>query len=192
MAARPAPRRIDAAPLVAAAGALVLLVSLFLDWFGVWSAWTVFEVWDLVLAALAIGALLVAARLVGAPLGWPRRTEGVLPLLGLPALLIVASQLLNAPPTGQGRDLDIGAWLGLAGALALAAGGVMSVARVAFEVRFRSPRAAAGEPPPEEAPTTRLGPEPGETAPPGPPPAGEAPAPGEAPERRPRRPGETA
>ncbi|MEA2356409.1 MAG: hypothetical protein QOD61_2538, partial [Solirubrobacteraceae bacterium] len=49
--------RPDTGGLVAAVGGLLLLVSLFLDWYTLATftvtAWTAFEVWDLVLAALA-------------------------------------------------------------------------------------------------------------------------------------------
>ena len=48
----------EAGAAVAAVGALLLLVSLFLDWYGDgregYSAWTLFELIDLVLAAIAL------------------------------------------------------------------------------------------------------------------------------------------
>ena len=47
-------RRIEAGPVLVGLGAVVLLISLFLDWYqpGV-TAWDAFEVLDLLLAALA-------------------------------------------------------------------------------------------------------------------------------------------
>ena len=49
-------RRLEAGPLLVTLGALLLLVSLFLDWFaGGATAWQAFEVWDLVLFVLAVG-----------------------------------------------------------------------------------------------------------------------------------------
>ena len=49
-------RRLEAGPLLVTLGALLLLVSLFLNWFtGEVTAWEAFEVWDLVLFVLALG-----------------------------------------------------------------------------------------------------------------------------------------
>ena len=53
-------RRFDIGPIVLAAGALILLVALFLDWFAVFNAWQVFEITDVILAALAISAFVAA------------------------------------------------------------------------------------------------------------------------------------
>ena len=51
-------RRLEAGPLLVALGALLLLVSLFLSWFtGETTAWEAFEVWDVVLFVLALGAI---------------------------------------------------------------------------------------------------------------------------------------
>ena len=48
-------RRIEAGPVLVTLGALLLLASLFLDWYepGI-SAWEAFEVWDIVLLVLAV------------------------------------------------------------------------------------------------------------------------------------------
>jgi len=58
-------RKIDAAALIVAASALLLVVALFLDWYGLGgssarSAWEVFEVLDLVLLAAAVAAVAAA------------------------------------------------------------------------------------------------------------------------------------
>ena len=54
-------RPLDAGAAVAAGGAVLLLISLFLDWYGDdghgYSAWTLFEVIDLLLAAIALIAI---------------------------------------------------------------------------------------------------------------------------------------
>ena len=51
-------RRLEAGPLLVTLGALLLLVSLFLNWFtGEIRAWEAFEAWDLVLFLLALGAI---------------------------------------------------------------------------------------------------------------------------------------
>ena len=130
-------RRVDAGAAVAALGALVLLVSLFLDWYGDGedgaTAWTVFEVLDLVLAAVALLALSTFLRRAGVDRRLP---DAPLLLLGAVALVVVASQLVNDPPAVAGLDpqLEAGAWLALAGAALLLAGAVMSVARVSLSV----------------------------------------------------------
>ena len=55
-------RRIEAGPVLVGLGALLLLISLFLDWYQpAVTAWEAFEVLDLLLAALAIAALIAAA-----------------------------------------------------------------------------------------------------------------------------------
>ena len=63
------PRRLDAGAVVAAGGAVLLLISLFLDWYGDgglgYSAWTVFEVIDLALAAIALLTLSTFLSLSG-------------------------------------------------------------------------------------------------------------------------------
>ena len=143
-------RRVDAGAVVAAAGALLLLVSLFLDWYGDdgegFSAWTIFEVIDLLLAA--IGLLAISTVLGRA--GMEQRLPQVpLLLLGGAALVLTASQLIDEPPAVALADFDLqtGAWLAFAGSALLLAGAFMSVARVSFSVEHREPR--PGTPPPE-------------------------------------------
>jgi zinc transporter ZupT len=143
-------RRIDAGAAVAAAGALLLLISLFLDWYGDgrdgYSAWTLFEVIDL---ALAAGALLALSTFLSRSGVEPRLPQAPLVLLGGVALVLTASQLIDAPPAVAASELDpqTGAWLALAGAALLLAGAFMSAARVSFSVEQREPR--PGTPPPE-------------------------------------------
>ena len=117
-------RRIEAGPIVVGIGALLLLVSLFLDWFAPGtSAWTAFEALDLVLAGLALGALLVAAGLIAPELAALDRRR--LAPLALLALVIVASQIINPPPAAGNEQIEEGGWLGLAGALLMAAGALL-------------------------------------------------------------------
>lgn len=166
-------RRISVGPLIALVGALLLLVSLFLDWWEQLTAFTVFEVLDLALAVLAVIAILTVANAVGARLGEGLRvgSRALLPV-ALVALLIVVSQLLNDPPAvaGSEADPDLGIWLALAGALLMAAGSLLSVARISValdvEQRERRAPAAADEPPSaSEAPTRAAPPQPGGTEP---------------------------
>ena len=53
-------RRFEVGPILVALGALVLLVSLFLDWYGALTAWEAFEVVEVLLGSLAVTALVIA------------------------------------------------------------------------------------------------------------------------------------
>lgn len=150
-------REIQAGPLLAAAGAILLLVALFLDWYDEFSAWTIFELVDLVLAALALAAIASALSSFGFPRWVSLRA---LPAIGAAAFVLVASQLLNHPPAGTDRELELGAWLGFIGAIAMLVGGLVSVARVSFAVNVSERTAPPGPqdmPPPEPAPPPAAG-----------------------------------
>jgi hypothetical protein len=137
----PEERRIDAGPVMAALGGLLLVVSLFLDWFEIdeaaegLSAWDAFEVWDLVLAAAGLAAI---AILIGASRAdFPLQRRALLPL-GVLAFVIVVSQLVDSPPAaGEDSSVDTGAWLALAGAALMLAGAILSFARVSLAVVAR-------------------------------------------------------
>jgi hypothetical protein len=148
-------RRLDAGVMVAALGAALLLASLFVDWYGTenegYTAWTVFELVDLLLALIALLALSTCVRRAGLAARAPE-----LPVLALggAALVLVVSQLLNHPPAATELDPKTGAWLALAGAALLLAGAVMSVARISLAVEGRERSAAESAPPPEPAAAT--------------------------------------
>lgn len=134
-------RRIEAGPLVAATGAGLLLIALFLDWFAPGtSAWSTFEALDLVLAGAALAVLLAAAGLISPDLAAiDRRWLGPVALL---ALVVVASQLIDPPPAAGDPEPQSGAWLALGGALLMTAGALLSFSRVrlAVTVEGRDPR----------------------------------------------------
>ncbi len=142
------PRRVDAGATVAAAGGIVLLVSLFLDWYGddreAFSAWTLFEVIDLLLAAIALLALSAFISRAGIETRVP---DAPLLLLAGAAVVLTSSQLIDAPPAAFELELETGAWLALAGSLLMLAGAFMSVARVSFSVEHREPPPAPPPPP---------------------------------------------
>lgn len=123
-------RRIEAGPVLVGLGALLLLVSTFLDWYEpAITAWEAFEVLDLVLAALAIATLVAAA-------GTLRPDDALIDRSALPvivgaALVVVASQILDPPP-GVAGDPDVGIWIALGAALAMVAGTVLTLGRVSF------------------------------------------------------------
>src|SRR5215211_3047640 len=126
--------RLDGGRLIAAVGAVALLVSLFLDWYGpgelglgsAITAWTAFEITDLLLAVIA-----------NAP-----------PILGGVAFALVALNLIDVPPAAQGASLETGAWIALGGAALMLIGGVLAVTRVSLVVSL-APRGRSGN---DEAP----------------------------------------
>jgi hypothetical protein len=144
-------------PLIAAVGALLLIASLFTDWYEGLTGFTVFEFNDLLLVGLALvtlAALAAAMRLLR-PL-----SPAVAVAVAVLALLVVLSQIVNDPPAvvGEGApDQDTGIWLALAGSALMVAGAVLSAARIAISVEPRERRAAAARPAParpaDDAPT---------------------------------------
>jgi hypothetical protein len=154
-------RQIALGPLIAAAGAVILLVSLFLNWYADLSGWTVFEVLDLVLAAIAVASLVSLAERLGLAPGRVFGPGASLPL-GALAFAIVLSQLINHPPAGVDLDPEVGLWLALGGSALILAGSSLAAARISLAVDVERRQARSPDP---EAPTT--------TAPPERPPGGE-------------------
>ena len=169
MNARPHETHIPIGPLISAIGGVLLMVSLGLDWYGEFSAFTAFEVWDLVLLVLGLltlAGLAIALGLLHTPL---RPGTGL--AVGAAAVIIVGSQAINHPPAGIDLDEGTGLWLGLGGSVLMLAGAVLSTARIAISVepRGRGATVTTGGPAPE-APRAR--PEPARPGParPAPPP----------------------
>jgi hypothetical protein len=142
------PDRIDARPVLTVVGGALLLISLFMDWYvvpavppatadvAIGNAWAVFETLDLVMAAVAIAAIYAAYEQIT---GRQRLSSGWLLPLGLLALIVVVSQILDAPPSaGDSHELATGAWLALGGAVAMAIGGVLSAAHVSLSLELDS------------------------------------------------------
>lgn len=148
MSARSRETQIPVGPLVAAIGAVLLIVSLFLDWYEQLSGFTVFEFLDLLLVGLALVALAALAGAMGIR-HTPVRAGAPL-VVAVLALLIVLSQLVNHPPAATELDPDTGIWLALVGAALMVAGAVLSTARIALSVEPRTRPAAA---PVDDAPT---------------------------------------
>jgi hypothetical protein len=123
-------RRIEAGPVLVALGALVVLVSVFLDWYEPnVTAWEAFEVLDLLMAALAVAGIVAAAGTVRPDAAVIERHQ--LPLVVVALTVVVASQILDPPPAVAG-DPILGAWLALGGALAMCVGAVLTLGRVSF------------------------------------------------------------
>jgi hypothetical protein len=154
-------RRFDIGPVLVALGAIVLLVGLFLRWYGGVNAWDAFELTDVLLAVLAVAALVAATGLLATEAELLDRR--VLPWLTGGAFVVVAAELINPPPGAAGQTLGLGAWLSFAAALAMVVGTVLTFGRVslavAVEGRDRRRRVAAVDhrPPPTEtgAPVAR-------------------------------------
>lgn len=137
------PRQIAVGPALAGVAALVLLVSLFLDWYEPgFSAWTVFEVLDLLLAALALAALGMAAQALGVGLSRAALPGSALLGVAVVALVIVVSQVIHHPPAAMDRDPEIGLWLALGAVIVLAAGAALGSSYVSV-VRVDQPGGSA-------------------------------------------------
>ena len=147
------PERINAGQVLVVVGAVALFVSLFLNWYegpfageDALSAWTAFELLDIVLAGLALVALAAAVPILREAGPATLISSRWLPWLGLAAVVLVAVTLLNDPPGARDRGLELGAWIGLAGAAVLAVGGLLSFARVSLIVSMRPADAEATKP----------------------------------------------
>jgi hypothetical protein len=123
--------RFDAGTGLVALGAVVLLVSLFVDWYSPsGDAWAVFEVVDVLLAAAAATAL---AAIVPRYAGLQR----ALPAIAFGALFVVVVQIVDAPPSARGDEIESGAWLALAATALMAAGATLSAASISVTVDVR-------------------------------------------------------
>jgi hypothetical protein len=117
--------------LVEAIGGLGLLVSSFLPWYSAAgedaTAWQAFSVTDFFLAAAALAGLsvgvVVLARL---SVSYPVAGSAVATLFGGIAVVLVVYRLID-PPGDGGVEREIGAWLGLVFAAAVAVGGYLGM-----------------------------------------------------------------
>ena len=125
--------RFDAGTGLVAVGAVLLLVSLFIDWYDPGGdAWAVFESLDLVLTGVAVcGLLAVAPRFGAGGLG------RALPLIATIAFGVVVVQLIDPPPVVSDSDLATGAWLALAATVLMAGGALLGAASISVTVDVR-------------------------------------------------------
>jgi hypothetical protein len=123
-------RRFEVGPLLVALGAAILLVSLFLEWYGTLTAWEAFEVVDVLLAVLAVAALTIAAGLLLPDLGYLER-RWLPPVVAAAAILVIA-QVIDPPPTAAGEDLEAGAWFAFGAVFLMSAGALLTVGRISF------------------------------------------------------------
>jgi hypothetical protein len=126
-------RRFEVGPILVALGAITLVVSLFLDWYGPLTAWDAFEVVEVLLVALGAAAFAVAIGMLLPDLDYADRSW--LPAITLAVALLVAAELVNPPPAAAGDDaLQAGAWLAFGAAFVMLAGTVLSLGRVSLAV----------------------------------------------------------
>jgi hypothetical protein len=131
-------RQIPIGPALAAAGAVLLVVSLFLDWYDQVTGFTVFEFVDLLLVLLALFTVVSLAGAMG--LGRPFVTPPISLAGATLALVVVVTQVLNDPPAVAGEagpDKELGIWLALAGSALMAAGALLAGTRIALAVEAR-------------------------------------------------------
>ena len=138
MSTEPSRPGVPIGPLIASVGAVMLITSLFLDWYDKITGFTVFEFLDLLLVLLALATI---ASLAGG-LGLVR--EAPSPRVSLAVALftvyVVASQLINDPPAVAGSfdaHKDVGIWLALAGSGLMVVGAVLGYARISLAVDKR-------------------------------------------------------
>jgi len=124
-------RRFQVGPIIVALAAIVLLVSLFLEWYGSLTAWEAFEIVDVLLAALALAGLMAAVGTIAPDVAYVDRRW--LPPIALGAALIVAAQL-DPPPAAGSESAATGAWLAFGAALVMVVGAILSLGRVSLAV----------------------------------------------------------
>jgi hypothetical protein len=118
--------------MLVALGALVLLVSLFLDWYGSLTAWEAFEVVEVLLGALAVIALVIALGQLIPDLEYVERRW--LPAVVLAVAVLVAAEIVDPPPAAGSEDPATGAWIAFGSALVMFIGAVLTFGRVRFAV----------------------------------------------------------
>jgi hypothetical protein len=151
--------RVSRGQIIAAAGGLVLIISLFLDWVsGVTlsigtasistsgNAWDVLSGMDILMALVGVAAIVIAsATMMGAAIEAPVKLDYVLGLLGVGTIGWTLGWDLEIPNAG------LGAWIGLLAAVAIAYGG--------FEAaRAPQPASSTSAPPTSPTPTEPAGP----------------------------------
>jgi hypothetical protein len=128
-------RRLRDGEWIAGAGAVALLVSMFLHWYALdtallggiaaeATAWQAFDVLDIVLALLALVPLALmftqATRLSPAI---PAFFSVMTVVAGGLAALLILYRIVNQPGPNGVVDVQVGAWLGVLAAAVIAAGG---------------------------------------------------------------------
>jgi hypothetical protein len=130
--------RLPVGPLVASVGAVMLVVSLFLDWYHGVTGFTVYEFLDLLLVLLALAT--IASLVGGLGIVQPARAPGIALAVSIFTVLVVSSQLVNDPPAvagAVGPGKDVGIWLALGGSVLMVAGALLAYASISLNVETR-------------------------------------------------------
>jgi hypothetical protein len=125
-------RRFELGPLLLAAAAVLLGVSLFLDWYGPGSAWAAFEIVDVLLAVLALLGLIGGLGTLIPDMAYVERRW--LPWIALASAVIVGAEIIDPPPAAGNLAPTTGAWLAFAAAIVMLIGAVLSLGRVSVSV----------------------------------------------------------
>ena len=127
-------RRVRAGEIVAGAAGVLLLASLFLEWYSVdsredgLSAWAAFSFVDLLLALVALlGIALAVSQVVGRGPALPVALGVITTTLALAASLLLLYRILNQPGPNDAIGVSAGAWVGLAAAIAVFLGAWLSL-----------------------------------------------------------------
>jgi hypothetical protein len=128
-------RRIQVGPIIVAVAAIVLLVSLFLDWYGTMTAWDAFEIVDVLLALLALASIVAAVGTIAPDAAYVDRRW--LPAIAVAAAVLVAAQL-DPPPIATESSAETGAWVAFGAALVMVVGAIMSLGKVSLAVSVES------------------------------------------------------
>jgi hypothetical protein len=134
-------RRVRIGEVVAGAAGVLLLASMFLDWYSVApeavlgpggergvSAWSAFTVVDVYLALVALlGIALALAQVVGRGPALPVGIAVVVTTLALAGSLLLLYRILNQPGPNDVIGVSLGAWVGLAACLGVFLGGWLSL-----------------------------------------------------------------
>ena len=96
-------RRFEVGPILVGLGAILLLVSLFLDWYGGLTAWDAFEVVEVMLATLAVTALVIAVGLLAPDVEYVERRWLPAVVLGVCCSSRPRSSTRRPPPANRIR-----------------------------------------------------------------------------------------
>jgi hypothetical protein len=124
-------RRLRAGEWIAALSGVVLLVSLFLPWYGAgadgdasgWEALAAVDIALALVAAFGVSLLVITAsqRVPAVPIA----LSAIVTIVGLIGVVLVLIRLADTPGGFDGREL--GVWLGLLAAIGIVAGGGLAM-----------------------------------------------------------------
>jgi hypothetical protein len=127
-------RRVRIGEIVAGAGGVLLLVSMFLGWYTVrgrddnLTAWGAFGFVDVLLAVVALlGIALALSEVVGRGPVLPVALGVITTTLGLAGTLLLAYRILNQPGPNDVIGVSAGAWIGLVASLGVFLGAWLSL-----------------------------------------------------------------